>query len=310
MVDPLGAPRAVTVPAPAKINLYLHVTGRRADGLHLLDSLVAFAGVGDTVAVAPAPDLRVSVHGPLAGQVPAGPENLALRAARGLAGAFDVRAGAAITLTKRLPAAAGIGGGSADAAATLRALAALWRVGSDDGADDGADDRALAALAVQLGADVPVCLAGRASFVGGIGEVLMPAPALPPAWLVLANPGATLATGAVFAARSGAFSEPARFAHPPRDAGALAQLLGSRHNDLVKPASRLAPVIGEVLAALVAEPGALLARMSGSGATCFGLFDAARPAKAAAARLSAAHPGWWVAPAPLVDDVARLSEWS
>ena len=198
MVDRAGAPRAVTFPAPAKINLYFHVTGQRADGFHLLDSLVAFADIGDTVAVAPAPDLRVSVHGPLAGQVPPGPENLALRAARGLADVFDVRAGAAITLTKRLPAAAGIGGGSADAAATLRALAALWNVGSDDGA--------LAGLAVRLGADVPVCLAGRASFVGGIGEALMAAPALPPAWLVLANPGATLATGAVFAARSGAFS--------------------------------------------------------------------------------------------------------
>jgi 4-diphosphocytidyl-2-C-methyl-D-erythritol kinase len=277
--------------APAKINLYLHVTGRRSDGYHLLDSLVAFAGIGDTVTVEPARALSLCVEGPFATDVPAGAGNLVLQAAAGLARITGITAGAAIRLHKRLPVASGIGGGSADAAATLRALAALWEV--------PLDTAEMAGLALELGADVPVCLGGGATFVGGIGEDLVPAPRLPPAWLVLANPGVALSTPAVFAARAGEFSTPARFAGAATDAHDLASLLAERGNDLAAPARALAPAVGATLDALQAEDGALLARMSGSGATCFALFAEEEKAAAAAARLAAAHPAWWLAAAPL-----------
>ena len=287
----------LSFPAPAKVNLYLHVTGRRADGYHELDSLIAFAGVGDTVTVGPADDLSLAVDGPFAGRLPPAPDNLVLRAARRLARAAGVEAAAAITLTKRLPVASGLGGGSADAAATLRALARLWDLPADDGP--------LKDLALGLGADVPACLGGACAFVGGIGERLRPAPPLPPAWLVLANPGVPLATAAVFAGRAGAFSRPAPFDDVPADATGLAALLAARRNDLTEAATARAPAVGEALAALEAEAGSLLARMSGSGATCFALFAGAGEAQGAAKRIATAHPGWWVAAAPLLGDAAR-----
>ncbi len=288
---------ALSFPAPAKINLYLHVTGRRADGYHELDSLIAFAGVGDTVTVGPADDLSLSLDGPFADRMPPAPDNLVLRAARDLARAAGVKGAAAITLTKRLPPASGIGGGSADAAATLRALARLWGLPAEDGQ--------LKDLALGLGADVPACLGGTCAFVGGIGEHIRPAPPLPPAWLVLANPGVPLATAMVFAARAGAFSEPAPFDAAAADAAGLAALLAQRRNDLTQAATARAPAVGEALAALEAESGALLARMSGSGATCFALFAGAGEAQAAAKRIATAHAGWWVAAAPLLGDAAR-----
>jgi len=287
---------AIRITAPAKINLYLHVTGRRADGFHLLDSLVAFAGVGDTVAVRPASRIGLVIDGPLADRVPKGNRNLVLAAARRLAKATGTGNGAAIQLTKRLPVAAGLGGGSADAAAALRALAALWGVAGGLAGDGGV----LGAIAEILGADVPVCLAGCAAFVGGIGERITPAPVLPRAWLVLANPGVALATPRVFAARAGHFAKAARFTEPPATAGELATVLASRANGLTAAAVSLAPAVDVTLAALAAEPAALLTRMSGSGATCFALFAEADEAEAAAARLTTAHPDWWVRAAPLL----------
>ncbi len=286
--------------APAKINLYLHVVGRRADGYHRLDGLVAFAGVADTVTVRPADELSLSVTGAHAEALAATPadDNLVLRAARLLRAESGVRAGAAIGLDKALPVAAGLGGGSADAAATLRALAALWRIAP------APED--LARLGLELGADVPVCLGGRAAFVGGIGEQIEPAPTLPPARLVLVNPGIALATKAVYAALGDAVSRPARFAGAPPDTGALAALLAERANDLEAPARRLLPAVEEARAALAAEPGCLLARMSGSGATCFGLFAAAAEADAAARRIAALHRGWWLAAAPLVNGLSSI----
>jgi 4-diphosphocytidyl-2-C-methyl-D-erythritol kinase len=284
----------ITVAAPAKLNLYLHVLGRRADGYHLLDSLVAFAGAADLVEVRPARGLSLRIEGPmapaLAGEDPEA--NLVLRAARLLAGALGRPADAGIVLVKRLPVAAGVGGGSADAAAALQALARLWGVAPDD--------PLLAALAPRLGADVPVCLAGRAAFFGGIGEELAPAPPLPPAWAVLVNPGVPVPTPAVFAARVGPFSAPARFAEAPADCAGLARLLAARGNDLMPAAVALAPVVETVLERLAASPGCLLARMSGSGATCFGLFADAAAARDAAGRLAAAHPDWWVEAARLI----------
>ncbi|MSO92448.1 MAG: 4-(cytidine 5'-diphospho)-2-C-methyl-D-erythritol kinase [Rhodospirillales bacterium] len=281
-----GAGREIAVEAPAKLNLYLHVTGKRADGYHLLDSLIAFADVGDTVSVAPAGGLRLTVTGPFAADVPPGPDNLVLKAAHRLADAAEIVAGAAIALVKRLPVASGIGGGSADAAAALKALARLWSLRL-------ADDR-MQALALGLGADVPVCLAGKTSFIGGIGEKIEPAPALPPAALVLVNPRRPLATPAVFKARTAPFGGAGRFAETPADAAALARLLRGRRNDLASAAESLEPAIGRVLDLLEAQPGALLARMSGSGATCFGLFQHGAAARRAAAAIQAAEPGWWV----------------
>ena len=285
---------AAGVTAPGKINLYLHVTGRRPDGYHELDSLVAFAGVGDRVAVSPADALSLDLTGPFAEALAADPDNLVLRAARLLARAGGIEPRAAIALEKNLPVAAGLGGGSADAAAALRALARLWNLAI------AADD--VAALALELGADVPVCLAGRAAFVGGIGEDLAPPPRLPPAHIVLVNPGVALSTATVFGELGGVFTGPGRFAEAPADAASLARALAALSNDLEAPARRLCPEVDQALAALAAEPGCLLARMSGSGATCFGLFANAGHGAAAAGRIGAVHSGWWVAPAPLLYD--------
>jgi len=274
--------------APAKLNLYLHVVGRRADGYHLLDSLVAFADIADALTAAPGDGLSLEVAGPFAAAL-AGPveDNLVWRAAAGLARRLGRAPDAALRLIKNLPVASGIGGGSSDAAAALRALAALWQA--------PADPAMLADLAAALGADVPVCLAGRASWVAGIGEAVTPAPPLPQVAVVLANPGAPLATAAVFKHRTGPFGMPARFAAAPRDARHLASLLRARQNDLTDAAVALVPAIGTVLERLAAQEGALIARMSGSGATCFSLFAAPDAAAAAAAQLRADHPGWWVA---------------
>ena len=281
-----GAEPEIAVEAPAKLNLYLHVTGKRADGYHLLDSLIAFADAGDTVRVARADRLHLSVAGPFAGDVPSESGNLVLKAARGLAEASRVVAGARITLVKRLPVASGMGGGSADAAATLKALARLWSL--------RLADAHMQALALGLGADVPVCLAGRTSFVGGIGETIEPAPALPPVALVLVNPRRPLATPAVFKRLAPPYGAPGRFPQAPADAAALARVLKGRRNDLAGPAAALEPAIGRVLDALETQPGVLLARMTGSGATCFGLFEPGAAADRAAAAIQAAEPGWWV----------------
>ncbi|HXP29873.1 MAG TPA: 4-(cytidine 5'-diphospho)-2-C-methyl-D-erythritol kinase [Stellaceae bacterium] len=273
--------------APAKLNLYLHVIGRRPDGYHLLDSLVAFADIGDEIRAAPAAALGLALAGPFAEGLPRKPEdNLVWHAALLLARHLGRSPGAALTLVKNLPVASGIGGGSSDAAAALRALLALW---------GGALDRGtLAALAARLGADVPVCLDARAAWLGGIGDAVEPAPPLPATHVVLANPGIALPTPAVYQSRRGDFSAPARFAMPA-DAAHLAALLAERRNDLTAAAIALVPEIGVVLARLAAAEGACIARMSGSGATCFALFATAATAAAAAARLRREEPRWWVA---------------
>jgi 4-diphosphocytidyl-2-C-methyl-D-erythritol kinase len=273
--------------APAKINLYLHVVGRRADGYHLLDSLVAFTELGDAVAVAPSDELTLAVDGPFAAALKDEPDNLVLRAARQLAAEACVARGAAITLTKTLPVASGIGGGSADAAATLRALCRLW--------DIAPESVPLDAIAQALGADVPVCLDGRAAFMGGIGERRDPAPELPAADLVLVNPGIPLPTPRVFAKREGHFSAAARFHAVPPQTAALVELLQMRQNDLTQAASAIVPAVRDVLDALSRSEGCLMARMSGSGATCFGIYPDAASARMAAQFLAGARPGWWVA---------------
>ncbi|TKA94807.1 4-(cytidine 5'-diphospho)-2-C-methyl-D-erythritol kinase [Cereibacter changlensis] len=270
--------------AAAKINLTLHVTGQRADGYHLLDSLVVFAETGDTIRAEAADALSLTITGPQAAALPVSDDNLVLRAAR-LVGQGR---GAAITLEKRLPIASGIGGGSADAAATIHALCRLWDLPLPGKAD-----------VLKLGADVPVCLDGRALRMTGVGEVLLPlAHPLPAAWLVLANPGVSQPTPAVFKALERRDHAPMPQELPRMaDAASLAAFLATQRNDLEAPAMRLAPEIAETREALAALPGCLLARMSGSGATCFGLFAEEAAAAGAAALLRARRPGWWVEPA-------------
>ncbi len=274
--------------APAKLNLYLHVTGRRGDGYHLLDSLVAFADIGDRLTVEPASALSLAVSGPEAASLEAaGDDNLVLRAARLLADRAGIAAGAALHLEKNLPVAAGVGGGSSDAAAALRALCALWRA--------PLGEKELLKLGVQLGADVPACLCGRAVWVGGAGERVEPAAPPPPAGILLVNPRRPLPTAAVFAARRGPFGAAGRFAPMPADAAGLARELSSRRNELTDAAVSLVPEIACVLASLARLPGALTVRMSGSGATCFALFADRAAAARARAALAAAEPSWWCA---------------
>jgi 4-diphosphocytidyl-2-C-methyl-D-erythritol kinase len=292
-----AAPETIRIAAAAKLNLYLHVVGRRADGYHRLDSLIAFASVHDTIEALPASTLSLELEGTGAEALRAEPDNLVLRAARRLAEIAGVAPRAALRLTKRLPIASGIGGGSADAAATLKALVRLWQLEPDDAT--------MRTLALELGADVPMCLLGRAAFAGGVGEELAPVGALPEAGLVLVNPGIALATADVFKARNGPFSTSARFGGAPRSVTELAVLLAQRQNDLAAPAIAICPEIGRVLAALEAAPGARLARMSGSGATCFALFDDEDAAQRAAAGLK--HPGWWTVAARLLSETATLA---
>ena len=272
--------------ARAKINLALHVTGQRADGYHLLDSLVAFAEIGDPVRVEPSDRLSLTIDGAMAAGLPVTDHNLTLRAAR----LFGTELGAAIRLTKRLPVASGIGGGSADAAATLLALSALW-------------SRPLPSpeAILSLGADVPVCLAGHPARMRGIGERVEPlATPLPPAWLVLTNPGVAVSTPAIFRMLAEKTNPGLPdILGPWPDLAALARFLNAQRNDLSPPACALAPVIAEALAGLADQPGCACARMSGSGATCFGLFPSQAVATAAVGALRRARPTWWTISAAL-----------
>lgn len=283
MPAPIAERASATELAPAKVNLALHVVGRRTDGYHLLDSLVVFPRLGDRLEAEPAAGLSLSIDGPFGLDLDAGPSNLVLQAALLLG---DGR-GAALRLTKALPVASGIGGGSADAAATLRLLARLWDVSLPP-----------AAAVLRLGADVPVCLAGKACRMQGIGESLSPL-SLPAFWLVLANPGVPVATGAVFAGLASRQNPGLGGIPALGEFAALVAWLAAQRNDLEAPAVAVAPAIGRVLAGLRGQDGCGLARMSGSGATCFGLFAGESAALAAADALRAAEPGWWVTAAPV-----------
>ncbi len=265
--------------APAKINLSLHVTGQRPDGYHTLQSLVAFADVGDTVSVMPNETgvVTLQMQGEYAAMLGAAQDNLVMRAAGAVKKAFGVNKGAAITLTKNLPVAAGIGGGSADAAATLRALRRAWEL---------PDGERWQTIAMELGADVPVCLASRTSQVSGIGEITGPAEAPPLRFIVLVNPNLPLMTKDVFTHYDIA---------APRDIAThtVDTLLHTR-NDLEAAAISIVPAIKDILALLSAQGGCQLARMSGSGATCFGLFAQEQDAAAATAAIWEKYPNWWV----------------
>jgi 4-diphosphocytidyl-2-C-methyl-D-erythritol kinase len=286
----------LTTRARAKVNLNLRVLGRRADGYHELESLVAFAGVGDTLTLAPDEPLGLSVAGPRAAGLEADDGNLVLRAARTLEKTFPGLRAGRFHLVKRLPVAAGIGGGSADAAAALRLLARLNGIAMAD--------PLLHEVAAQVGADVPVCLESRARLMAGIGERLSPLLCLPPLFAVLVNPGVAVETAAVFrglglAPGQRLASSEAAAAPVPASASELLATLAASGNDLAAPARRVAPAVEAVLKHLSGLPGCRLARMSGSGATCFALFDDGRASAAAAKVLHRERPGWWVKPTRL-----------
>jgi 4-diphosphocytidyl-2-C-methyl-D-erythritol kinase len=285
-------PAARAERAPAKVNLTLRVVGRRPDGYHDIESLVVFADVGDDLTLAPARSLSLVVRGPTAPAAGSLDDNLVLKAARHLAGRCAELKVGRFVLSKRLPVAAGIGGGSSDAAAALRLLARRNRIAPDD--------PRLMRAARATGADVPVCLDPRARVMTGIGEILSAPLALPRLPAVLVNPGVAVPTRQVFAAlrlHAGRDANASATSPPSwavRDRDALIRLLAGDRNDLEPPAISLAPAIATALGALRKTAGCRLARMSGAGATCFALFDTMAAAKAAARALRAGHPRWWV----------------
>ncbi len=259
--------------AYAKINLALHVRVREPDGYHRIETIFAFAEDGDRLVAGSASDLTLETTGPFAPDIGADEDNLVLRAARALRDRHRIEAGAVLTLYKRLPVSSGIGGGSAEAAAALRLLGRLWGIGTDP--------IGMSAIARELGSDVPACLASTTARGEGRGELLSPLDlGLTGTPLLLVNPGVPVETGAVFRAWDGL------------DRGPLGELPG--RNDLEAPAMALAPVIGDALARLRSASGATLVRMSGSGATCFALFESERQRDEARDSIAGDQPGWWV----------------
>ena len=267
--------------APAKVNLTLRVVSRRADGYHELESLVAFADLADVVTFDPDAPPDIEVTGPFAAATGPAGENLVLEAAR----LMRLERGR-FTLEKNIPVAAGLGGGSADAAAALRLIA---RERSTD-----TDNPRIRDAARRCGADVPVCLVPKARIMRGIGDVLSPPIAIPQLPVLLVNPHVELATRDVFAA----LQEPDRSGRPivevPSEPDSFVAWLAERDNDLTRAATTRVPAISEMLDQLAALPGCQLARMSGSGATCFGVFGSIGQAQLAAERLQSQHPEWWV----------------
>jgi len=278
---------SVTELAPAKINLALHVTGQRPDGYHLIESIVTFADVGDSLTFSPADEDRLTLSGPFAAAITSGAGNLVASARDGLRRLLQARGleapAVAIHLEKNLPVASGIGGGSADAAATLRGLLRLWSAGSIS-----MDE--IEALALSIGADVPMCMAGRPLIASGIGEKLSPLTGMPRFTMVLGNPLRGVSTPEVFS-RLASRQNPGLVLNDPRN---WMSILTAARNDLQDPASDLVPEIGK-LCDLLRSQGAVLTRMSGSGATCFGIFDSRPSADHAVGMLQAARPDWYFA---------------
>ncbi len=281
--------------APAKVNLALHVTGRRDDGFHTLHSLCVFTELGDQLSAAPAEKDELTISGPFADDLPSGRSNLVVRAIEKFRARFPghIEGGVAIHLEKHLPIAAGLGGGSADAAALLRMLA---RLGNSEIADGE-----LFALAAMLGADVPMCLYARTCEVTGIGERIRPVAAFPPMHLVLVNPLKPVGTADVFRRLQSRENPPMPPLPDALNRPAMLSLwLSDTRNDLEPPAIELVPAIAEVIAAIEATTGCALARMSGSGATCFGLYGSAAAAHQAAHDLRERLSGYWVAATPVL----------
>ncbi len=285
--------------APAKINLFLHVTGKRDDGYHTLDSLIVFADIGDRLAVRPGEGLSLHIDGPQSQILNTDTaENLIIRAARAVQAHSGSASGAEFHLTKELPVASGIGGGSSDAASAIRLLEEIWTVGYTLEERD--------ALLVDLGADVPMCYGARPALARGIGEVLTPIDTLPDMALVLANPGIGVATGPIFKRLAG-FAPPVETIGAVRSFDVLIGMLERYGNSLEAPAIDCEPIIQDVITAMGALPSCALARMSGSGATCFGLFLTQSDAAAAAEQLRSQHPAWWIANGRVLKEPPEIS---
>ncbi len=274
---------AIIEPAPAKLNLFLHITGKRPDGYHLLDSMVVFTEFGDTLEIHPADDVTLDITGPFAAGLT--PDNSVMKAATLLQKQSGGKKGARMVLHKRIPVAAGLGGGSADAAAALRGLSKLWNI--------SLPQNTLNALALSLGSDVPVCLTGEPALMRGVGEEIHSLPLTAKAWVVMANPLLPLETADVFRNFKGEFT--ALCDMPPRIASfdALQKFIAPTHNALEKTSIRLMPQIADMLGWLRSLNDCRLARMAGSGATCFALFDDAAKSEAALKKIRADFPRWW-----------------
>jgi 4-diphosphocytidyl-2-C-methyl-D-erythritol kinase len=283
---PQPSSQNITFFAPAKINLYLHITAKRNDGYHLIESLVAFADCGDQVSVASSDKLKLNIKGPFSENLTSNHDNLVIKAAILLANFAGIKATADITLIKELPVASGLGGGSADAAATLHALTKLWGL--------TVSPKDLHILAKKLGSDVPVCLKAVASIITGVGENITPVRKLPQLWVVLVNPRVSVSTAEVFANYHNEFSIPQPYTANPQSAQEVANLLSGYRNDLTSAALKVAPIIKDVLTAVEATENQLLTRISGSGATCFALFKTKCAAITATEFLRAQYPMWWV----------------
>lgn len=281
-------PGVLRFDAPAKVNLALHVVGQRPDGYHLIETLAVFTRFGDRVTLAPSERDELILSGPFSGGLPSGPSNLAMRARDALREAFRARSAppVSIALEKNLPVASGLGGGSSDAAAVLRGLAQLWQL--------DLDQAALGRIGLPLGADLPMCLAAEPLLARGVGEILEPLPAFPSLGIVLVNPGVAVSTAQVFAALNHRDGEPLPPLPARLDFHSLCNWLETTRNDLLPAACSLQAAIADALAAL-RKAGAHFSRMSGSGATCFGLFETGNAAKRAAASIRARQPGWFVA---------------
>lgn len=290
--------KAMTILAPAKINLYLHMTGMRADGYHLLDSLVVFADIGDKITIEPSPDFSFRVQGQYAGAFTAqekdeSPEssNILVRAVWDYAAILGQRPDCRVTLVKNLPLAAGIGGGSSDAASVLWGLSRYWNTAPENNA-------ALLKLAENLGADVPVCMQTMSTRMSGMGEILEEAPPMADVPVVLVNPSVPCPTGPIFKAYDKKYPDMekalVKLPEDLSDFDDFISFLRQQKNDLESPAVELVPVIGEVLECIQGRKNCALVRMSGSGATCFGLFKDEFDAIDAAEEISLARPAWWV----------------
>jgi 4-diphosphocytidyl-2-C-methyl-D-erythritol kinase len=278
--------------APAKLNLFLHITGRRDDGYHTLQSLMIFVDVGDEMEFAPHDSLFIDTDGPFAGDMPEPHDNLVYKAAQLLAADYRETVRGRITISKRLPVASGIAGGSSDAATALAGLARLWGLPEERGR--------LEKIAQKLGADVPACLARKPVWAEGIGEKMTYLPEMPPLHFVLANPMKATPTPEVFRRFRAKFSPVIQFSGRRKTAPEWIADMKIYRNDLLDAALEVTPEIRQVLEAIAATPGCHFSRLTGSGATCFGVYDNDTAAMAAVNKIKQAYPRWWVAPAKLL----------
>lgn len=283
----------ITETGRAKLNLTLHITGKRPDGYHLLESLVMFARFSDQLSFYPSDTLSLEISGSFSSLLSSSEDNLVLRAASGLKAITGCDKGARILLEKHIPVGAGLGGGSADAAAALRGLMTLW--------DVHPDSESLHRLCVSLGSDVPVCMGSRTSVMTGVGDQIKPLDIRFPMYAVLVNPRVSLLTAEVYKAFSGNFSTIDNTSFSANTFGDFTAALARKHNALEAPALSLQPVVADVLACIKGLDGCVLARMSGSGATCFGLFATKNAANHAAGVIQESRPAWWVSPTYLGD---------